>query len=111
MAEADESQIADKDPALLKVNGSRGKENDKEYVKKLANALTQTFTRHGIAKLRCVGAAAINNADKAIIIASMEAAKQGIELVEKKSFTEVTFYDERNEAVRKTAILKEIVKR
>lgn len=99
------------DPSLLKVNGSRGRDEDKEYVKKLANAILQTFNKHGVAKLRCVGAAAVNNADKAIIIASTEASKNGTELVEKKSFTEVTFFDSQSESVRKTGILKEIVKR
>lgn len=95
------------DLTLLKVNGSRGKEEDREYVKKLANALLQTFMKHESAKLRCVGAGSVNNADKAVIIATGEAAKKGIELVEKKSFTSVDF----GGGVIKTGILKEIVKR
>jgi stage V sporulation protein SpoVS len=99
----------EKDLALLKVNGSKGKDVDKEYVKKLANAILQTFSKHDVARLRCVGAAAINNADKAIIIASGEADKRGIELVEKKSFTIAYFGD--NGEIEKTGILKEIVKR
>lgn len=109
MAEANDVVGGDTDPALLKVNGSRGKENDKEYVKKLANALTQTFTRHKVARLRCVGAAALSNADKAILIAQEGFAKNGITLVEKKSWTLVTFVDESGAKVEKTGILKEIV--
>jgi len=93
----------EQDLALLKVLGSRGKENDREYVKKLAYAITQAFSKHKVARLRCVGAAAVNNADKAIIIASEEAKKNGIDLVERKSFTEVYFGD-----VKKYGILKEI---
>jgi stage V sporulation protein SpoVS len=96
------SQNADVDPTLLKV---RGKDTDKEYVKKLANAVLKTFENHGKASLRCVGAAAVNNADKAIIIASDDAKKRGIELVEKKQFTIANF-----DGVEKTGILKTIVK-
>ena len=98
----------EKDPTLLKVNGSRGKENDKEYVKKLANALLQTFSKHKVARLRCVGAAAINNAEKAVIIASGELSKKGIDLVERKSFTTVEFVDSSGAKVVKTGILKEL---
>lgn len=97
------------DPALLKVNGSRGKEVDKAYVKKLANAILQTFSKHEVARLRCVGAAAVNNADKAIIIACGEATKRGIELIEKKSFT-IAHFGERGE-IEKTGILKEVMER
>lgn len=108
-------ETEEKDQALLKVNGSRGKDNDKEYVKKLANALLQTFEKHSVARLRCVGAAALSNADKAILIASAEAAKNGIELVEKKSWVIVSFPDEYSNQpgamVEKTGILKEIIKR
>ena len=92
------------DLSLLKVNGGRGRDEDKEYVKKLANAILQTFANHGIVKLRCVGAAAINNADKAIIIAATEASKNGIELVEKKSFTEVVFSDAQLGTVKEPAL-------
>ncbi len=95
------------DPTLLKVLGSKSKEEDKEYVKKLANALLQTYMKHEVAKLRCVGAGAVNNADKAIIIAMGESAKKGIELVVKMSFTSVDF----GNGVIKTGILKEVAKR
>jgi stage V sporulation protein SpoVS len=108
----DVNEQTQNDPTLLKVNGSRGKDSDKEYVKKLANAVLQTFLKHQVAKLRCVGAAALNNADKAIIIASGEASKKGIELVEKKSFCTVSFRDEvTGQWVEKTGILKELMKR
>jgi stage V sporulation protein SpoVS len=100
------------DPALLKVIGSRGKDQDKEYVKKLANAVLQTFYRHGVAKLRCVGAAAVNNADKAIAIAADEAMKTNkLELVEKKHFTTVSFKDDNGNWVEKTGLVKEVIER
>jgi stage V sporulation protein SpoVS len=92
------------DPALLKVNGNRNGENGTEYVKKLANAVLQTFRKHNVVRLRCVGAAAVNNADKSIAIASIEARKESIDLVERKFFTDVYFDD-----VKKTGILKEVV--
>jgi stage V sporulation protein SpoVS len=111
----DNNGSEEKDDTILRVNGSRGKDSDKEYVKKLANAVLQTFQKHGVARLRCVGAAALNNADKAVIIASTEAAKKGIELVEKKFFTIVYFPDEfapqSGAMIEKTGIIKEIVKR
>ena len=100
----------EQDPTLLKVNGSRGKDNDKEYVKKLANALIQTFNKHKVARLRCVGAAAINNADKAILVASEELAKKSIKIVEAKSWVKVFFRDSQTgELVEKSGILKEII--
>ena len=41
------------DEALLLVSGSKGsKERDKEYVKKLSNAILQVFSKHDTAKLR-----------------------------------------------------------
>jgi len=77
---------------------------DQRYVKKLANALVQSFLTYGICRLRCIGAAAISNADKAITIASSDLSKLGIDVVERKSFTSVNFNG--REA---TAILKEII--
>ena len=52
---------------LLLVKGSSGltKEESKQYVKKLANAILQVMYKHGSVKLRCVGAGSGNNADKA----------------------------------------------
>jgi len=96
--------VVDTDPALLLVAGSRGdKGNDKEYVKKLANALLQVFYKHNVARLRCVGAAALNNATKAFIIARGEAQKKGDRLISEESFTVVNF-----DGVEKTGILKEV---
>lgn len=96
--------VVDNDPALLLVSGSKGdKSVDKEYVKKLGNALLQVFYKHKVARMRCVGAAALNNATKAFIIAKGEAQKKGDRLISEDSFTTVTFGD-----VEKTGILKEI---
>ena len=59
-----------RDETLLLVRGSQNdKMKDKEYVKKLSIAILQVYSKHESAKLRCVGAAALNNAIKAIIIA------------------------------------------
>lgn len=95
--------IEDDSPTLLKVAGSKGRDKDKENVKKLANAILQVLSKHNIAHLRCVGAAAVNNAEKAFIIASGESAKTGQVLVCKSYFVNVDFQGE-----VKTGILKEI---
>jgi len=92
------------DVTLLLVSGSKGKkEDDKQYVKKLSNAILQVFYKHNSVKLRCVGAAAINNAIKSYIIADGEAQKRGDNFRIKPSFTTVRFKDE-----QKTGILFEV---
>ncbi|MHA1470679.1 MAG: stage V sporulation protein S [Candidatus Asgardarchaeia archaeon] len=91
------------DVALLLVSGSKGsKEKDKEYVKKLSNAVLQVFYKHDIVRLRCVGAASLNNAIKAFIIAKGEAQKKGDSLVLDPSFTTVKF-----QGIEKTGIVLE----
>jgi len=92
------------DEALLLVSGSKGsKEADKEYVKKLSNAILQVFYKHEEARLRCVGAAALNNAVKSFIIAKGEADKKGDKLGFDPSFTTVSFKGE-----EKTGIVFEV---
>ena len=89
------------DVALLLVSGSKGsKDKDKEYVKKLSNAILQVFNKHDTAKLRCVGAASLNNAIKSFIIAKGEALKNGETLLLDPSFTTVNFHGD-----EKTGIL------
>ena len=98
-------EARDEDETLLLVSGSRGdKGRDKEYVKKLANAISQVFYKHDAAKLRCVGAASLNNAIKAFIIAKGEASKKGDSLIIDPSFTTVRFGDE-----EKTGIILEVM--
>ena len=93
------------DETLLLVKGSTGdKLRDKENVKKLANAVSQVYYKHGSVKLRCVGAAAINNAVKAFIIAKEECLKRGERLLLDTSFTTVNFQGQ-----EKTGILLEVV--
>ena len=93
------------DETLLLVSGSKGdKFSDKEYVKKLSNAILQVFTKHSEVKLRCVGAASLNNAIKAFII-----AKEGFKKKEEKvtidpSFTTVNFNGD-----EKTGIVLKVV--
>ena len=66
-------KVENQDESLLLVSGSKGsKESDKNYVKKLSNAILQVYIKHNVARLRCVGAASINNAVKAFIIAKGE---------------------------------------
>lgn len=98
------THIVNDDEALLLVKGSRGdKRNDKEYVKKLANAISQVLYKHNVARLRCVGAAAVNNALKSFIISKGESQKKGDEICMDPSFTTVNFSGE-----EKTAIMIEI---
>lgn len=93
------------DEALLLVSGSRGdKGKDKDYVKKLSNAILQVFAKHETVNLRCVGAASLNNAIKAFIVAKGESKKKGISLFLDPSFTTVFFGDE-----EKTGIVLEVV--
>lgn len=92
------------DETLLLVRGSLGdKGKDKDYVKKLSNAILQVFYKHELVKLRCVGAASLNNAMKAIIIAKGEAQKTGDALRIDPSFTNVEFNGE-----EKTGIVLEL---
>lgn len=83
------------DPTLLLVSGSKGsKIDDKNYRKKLSNAIMQVFLKHGTVRLRGVGAAANNNALLAYLIAEQEATQQGIILTVNPSFTNVVFNGE-----------------
>ena len=85
------------DEALLLVSRSKGdKSKDRDYVKKLSNAILQVYTKHETAKLRCVGAASLNNAIKAFIIAKEEIKKRANldSLFLDPSFTVVDFQGE-----------------
>ena len=93
------------DETLLLVSGSKGsKDKDKDYVKKLSNAISQVYSKHSTAKLRCVGAASLNNAIKSFIIARGEAKKNGDNLLISPSFTTVSFQGE-----EKTGIVLDVV--
>jgi stage V sporulation protein SpoVS len=101
----DEKNVETTDETLLLVSGSRGdKGRDKEYVKKLSNAILQVFYKHDAVKLRCVGAASLNNAIKSFIIAKGEAQKKGDSILLDPSFTTVRFGDE-----EKTGIVMEVI--
>ena len=100
MTEDANEKMSAKDDTLLLVSGSKG---DKEYVKKLANAIAQVYGKHSAAKLRCVGAASLNNGIKAFIIAKGEAQKNGDNLLISPSFTTVSFQGE-----EKTGIVLEV---
>lgn len=93
------------DDNLLLVSGSKGsKGSDKDYVKKLSNAVLQVYAKHSSVKMRCVGAASVNNAMKALIIASGEAQKNGDNLMFSPSFTTVNFNGE-----EKTGIVIDVI--
>ena len=90
-----EKKEINEENCLLLVSGSRGdKEEDKKYVKKLSNAILQVYYKYGLSKLRCVGAASVNIAIKAFIIAKGEAQKRGDNLIIDPSFTTVSFEKE-----------------
>ena len=90
---------------LLLVSGSKGsKGNDKDYVKKLSNAINQVFYKHKSVRMRCVGAASLNNAVKAFIIAKGEAQKRGENFLLDISFTTVSF-----DGDEKTGIILDVV--
>jgi len=94
-----------RDDAILKVRGSQGsKEVDKEYVKSLSNAILSCFSNQGVALLRYVGAAAGNNALKAIAIATTLASKKELTLMADPSFTIVKFGED-----EKTGIILEVI--
>ena len=58
------------DKTILFVKGiCQDREENKEYIKKLADAICSVFDKHDAVRLRYVGAGAGNNADKALIIA------------------------------------------
>ncbi|MFA5599050.1 MAG: stage V sporulation protein S [Phenylobacterium sp.] len=94
-----------KDPTLLLVKGNIGEKRDtKDYIKKLASAMLVVVEKHGVAKLRCVGAAAINNAVKSQIVANGEAKKKGLSLIMTASFQTVHFTADED----RTAIVIEV---
>lgn len=94
------------DSTLLAVRGQfENKEDAKVYVKSLAKAIAVVFQKHQTAKLRCIGAASLNNAIKAHIIASGEANKKGVSLALIPSFTTVTLEGD----LDRTAIVLEVI--
>jgi len=93
------------DETLLLVKGSSGdKRIDSDYVKKLATAILQVFYKHGKVKLRSVGAAAGNNAEKSLIIARGEAYKRGDILASIPDFCTVIIAGS-----ERTGIVKEVI--
>ena len=101
-----DQENAGADSNLLLIKGNFGsKEDSKQYVKKVAQAMLVVIQKYNTAKLRCVGAAAINNAIKAEIIASGEAKKKGINLAIIGSFQTVTF----GEGDERTAVVLEVI--
>jgi stage V sporulation protein S len=94
--------VIENDPSELRVRGQDGE--NKQYIKTLAHATITVIAKYGYASLKCVGASAINNAMKAIVIASGDIKKRGINLVVSPSFQEAEFKID-GEVVKKTAML------
>jgi len=93
------------DQTLLLIKGTITDRDDaKKYIKRTANAILQVVQKHGLAHLRCVGAAALNNAIKASIIASGDAKTKGMDFVISPSFQTVTFGD----SGEKTAVVLKV---
>lgn len=98
----------EQDPTLLLVSGSKNRGNrDSEAVgiKKLAYALIETINKHGEARLKCVGAAAVNKATKAIIVANLDEKVDG-DYFAKPEFGTASF---NNGEVEKTAIIFKVL--
>jgi len=81
-----------------------GKKTGATELKKLANAICTVIEKHDVVKLRCVGAAAVNNGVKAFIIAkgfldNNEEGFVGSDILMNADFTEVSFGDEKRTAI------------
>lgn len=99
------NQTAVGEDNVLKVLGSKSKDKT-DYVKHLSLAIVRVFSKYKLVRLRCIGAAAINNAEKAFILASDILDKEGIDLVQKSHFFSTQFDDS-----EKTGIMKEVFAR
>ena len=105
MNEERKPYVNSEDPELLLIRGNiENREDATDYVKKTANAILKVIEKHGKAKLRCIGAAAVNNATKSTTIARGDATSKGMHLVMEPSFVEVSFGD----SGKKTGILFEV---
>ena len=106
MSQTGDVRNVDNDQTLLLIKGNiPDRDEAKRYVKKTANAILQVVTKHGVAHLRAVGAAALNHAIKAQIIASEDAKIKGLYFVCIPSFQTVTF----GNSGEKTSIVLEVL--
>ena len=93
------------DEKLLLVTGQRKTDKtESSSVKQLAHALNKTLAKHGQAKLKCVGAAAVNRAVKAMIVAELNEQSEDdtISYICRPQFSTASFDGGR---VEKTAII------
>ena len=88
------------DPTLILVKGSFHREAESEeeqrklateHVKRVASTITTVVAKHGVANVRCVGAASTNNGWKAITIAYDRFKERGVKLELEPSFQTVNF--------------------
>lgn len=77
-----ENNKEEKDETLLLVTGQKkgGDRTESSSVKQLGHALNKTIAKHGVAKLKCVGAAAVNRAVKAMIVAELNEQNENSEV-------------------------------
>lgn len=100
------------DQTLIVVKGNfskdvlENKESTKKHVKAVSSAIYATISKHDKASLRCVGAASVNNAAKAIAKATEEFSKKEIHLKCVIKYVLVNF----NENGDKNGILFEVTK-
>lgn len=97
------SNVTD-DVTLLKVRGDKAfdgdREKSKEYIKGLSSAILTVLSKHGSARLKCVGNGALGNAYKAFCIARGEATKKGMDLIDRGNFGSADF-----DGMEKTALI------
>tara|TARA_Y100000310_G_C20601670_1_gene773360 strand:- start:1054 stop:1392 length:339 start_codon:yes stop_codon:yes gene_type:complete len=102
--ETENKDVPSDDTLLLIRGNSKSREETTEYVKRVASAVYSVVQKHDVANLRCVGAASLNNAIKAIAIARGEFAKKGVDIAAIPSFHTVKFDEE-----EKTAMVLEVI--
>lgn len=94
---------AGEDLTVLKVRGDKAfngdREKTKEYIKGLAAAILVVVSKHGAARLKCVGNGAVGNAYKAFCIARGDGAKKGLDLVDRGHFGSADFAGEEKTAI------------
>ncbi|MFW6173468.1 MAG: stage V sporulation protein S [Elusimicrobiota bacterium] len=103
----DKNNVENEDATLLLIRGSfSDRDKLRKYIKKTAGAILAVFYKHGVVRLRCVGAASVNNAVKAFIRASGIVKMKDIDFVMTAGFKSVTFDNDKNNV--KTAIVFKI---
>tara|TARA_Y100000034_G_scaffold101365_1_gene125602 strand:+ start:5471 stop:5791 length:321 start_codon:yes stop_codon:yes gene_type:complete len=94
--------MSDDETNILKIRGGSsldGREESKEYVKRVARAILTVINKHGEARLKAVGAPSVNNAVKSFIIAKNMASDRDVELLCTASFDVANFGGQEKTAI------------